>query len=153
MEEADTGQGTESQINFVCLRAIIDDAIKNKDISAIEAMDNKNKRHEKQLRYMQKYAELKISKDGFSFGIYSFILAILAIGVSYALINTQEIQKAFYPTGVFFIIMALLLLIWWKRKYEPSINFIIQVILKIEEKLSNETPDSETNDKTNKQTN
>lgn len=55
------GQEAENKINFVCLRAIVDGAIKSKDTSDIEAMDDE--KQEKQLKYMQKYAELLASKD------------------------------------------------------------------------------------------
>ncbi len=51
------GQEAEKEINFEDLKAKVDAAIENKDISIIEITEDDKQLKECQLRYMQKYAE------------------------------------------------------------------------------------------------
>lgn len=137
MEEVGVSQETKTEINFESLRTIVDDAIKNKNTSAIEVIED-----EKQLRYMQKYAELLVSKDEISVGIYGYVLTLIAIGVSYLLVNPPNFTKLMSPySGFLIIIFGLIVMFFWKRKYKPEIEFMHEIILKIEEKLSNKTSD------------
>ena len=125
---------SKKEINFKFLRSIVDDAIKKKDISKIEAMDGEKQKNE--LKYMQKYSELQVSKNELAIGYYAIVLAFFAIGISYWLVNSSELQKLIFPyIGNSFVAIAVLLLFLWQLKYKPDIEFMHKIILKIEEKL------------------
>jgi len=131
-------QDAEKEINFVCLRAMVEEAIKNKDISAIDAMNCE--KQGKELRYVQKYTELQVSKNELPIGIFAIVLAFFAIGISYWLVNISEEQKSMFQfTGILFIMIAVLLLFLWLLKYKPDIEFMHKIILRIEEKIPNRT--------------
>lgn len=114
---------------------MVKDAIKTQNIDKIERIES-----EPQLRYMQKYAELLVSKDEIEIGIYGYVLAIIAIGISYFLVNPPDFTKFISRfSGILIIIIGLIVLFFWKFKYKPEIEFIHEIILKIEEKLANKT--------------
>lgn len=147
-------EDAEKKISYDCLRTIVDDAIKTKDICTIERIEVT----ENQLRYMQKYAESLISKDesGISFDSYfigmdSVALAILSLGLSYFLFVASILKlegvAIIYIYTFFGIALAFggaKLLLWEKPKQKKEfenknkdIKFMHKIILKIEERLSN----------------
>jgi hypothetical protein len=145
----DQEEGIEKELSFDCLRTMVDEAIKTKNICIIDKIEKKN-----QLRYMQKYAELlvsekesKISFESYFNGMAGVVLAIVAIGISYFLVGVSKnlmVETTYLFLGIFILIIGSVL--WYlimprKRKgfekVETDIKFIHIIILKIEEMLSN----------------
>lgn len=130
------------------LKTIVNDAIKNQEISIIETIEG-----EKQLRYLQKYAESLISWDGLRFSYDSFLigamgigLALFAIGISVYPFGESTVPKIVYRIfGLFIIssgILAILGTIKTRKQFDKMLEenkFIHDLILKIEEKLLNRT--------------
>ncbi len=143
-------EDAEKKISYDCLRTIVDDAIKTKNICTIEKIED-----EHQLRYMQKYAEVLVSEDesrisskSYSLGMYSVALAFVAIGLSYFLagISRYPIENINVISGTSIIIFGAALFLWIvlkKDKENENINkdieFTHDIILKIEEKLPDRT--------------
>ncbi|NJD76140.1 MAG: hypothetical protein FIB08_03445 [Candidatus Methanoperedens sp.] len=140
------GQEAENQINFESLKAIVNDAIENENISAILAIEDKN-----QLRYMQKFVEVKLSELTANKSIPSFILSasgivfgIIAIGLTIFLVGVSldDVGKIIYRVaGIILVIYGIWLfkdIYKYKGKFEKSgkeIKFMYEIILKIEETL------------------
>jgi hypothetical protein len=127
-------EDTEKEISFDCLRAIVDVAIKTKNICPIERITKEN-----QLRYMQKYAESLISKTEFEIGKYGLGLAVVAIGLSYIIVATHFLNELIVYIGGIIIILLGCKIILSKTSDGKNIEFIHEIILKIEEKLANKT--------------
>ncbi len=142
-------EDTENKISLESLRSMVDEAIKNKNICIIDKVEHEN------LRYAQKYAESLISKNesnisskSYFMGINSIVLAFLAIGLSYFLagISRYQLENVNVYSGLSIIIFGAVLFLWIKLKKEneianinKNIEFIHEIILKIEEKLSSRT--------------
>ena len=139
----------EKEISFECLRTAVDNAIKTKNMCIIESIKKEN-----QLRYMQKYAELLISKNdskisfrSYFIGVYSVILGSAAIGISYILVGNSKnpmLETMYYYLGIGIVIMTAFLWFWLKPHEEKEFNnknkdaeFMHSIILKIEERLPN----------------
>ncbi|MCK4799242.1 MAG: hypothetical protein KAT05_17850 [Spirochaetes bacterium] len=130
------------------LKTIVNDAIKNQEISIIETIED-----EKQLRYLQKYAESLISWDGLRFSYYSFLIgamgigvALFAIGISIYLFGESTVPKIVYLIlGVIIMgsgVWEILKTIKTRKQFDKMLEenkFIHDLILKIEEKLLNRT--------------
>ena len=156
------GQEAETQTDLKC---IVCDAIKNKDISVINAIEN-----EKQLRYIQKVAGLQISKrdSEISFqsgliGAYGIDLAIAPIGVSIVLVGvisfiqmfTTQNFKIFLVSIIFYILLVILgsaivlhgiqiskTIDMYKKDLgiiKKETEFLHYIVLNTEEKLLNKT--------------
>ncbi len=69
---------SEKEISFDCLRTKIDEAIKTKNICSIE----RSEVTEKQLRYMQRYAESQVSKEGSTDSFESYLLGLLGLAIA-----------------------------------------------------------------------
>ena len=138
---------TKRDANSVCLAALVDDAIKNKDTSVIEETEDKN-----HLKYMQKDVEMRILRKDSIFsilsldiGIKGIFLCIFAIGLSLFLvgISIDGLSEITYPVcGFFIMLFAGVGVVWWDRKYKKELEkigkdaeFMCDLILKIEEKL------------------
>ena len=128
-------EDAEKEINFEDLKAKVDAAIKNKDISIIEKIENDTQLKEHQLRYMQKYAESLISKKEIRNGYFGFGLASVAIGLSFLFSNDQN-KLFLFIDGMFWSIVGLMMMFWKKPPAVKKIEFIHEIILKIEEKLT-----------------
>lgn len=143
-------EDAEKEISFDCLRVIVEDAIKAKNICTIEKIKD-----EHQLRYMQKYAEMLVSEDessisslSYSLGMQSFALAFCAIGLSYFLagVSRYPLETINVISGSSLLILGFVLFFWIVPKREKEnenmkkdIEFTHDIILKIEEKLPNRT--------------
>lgn len=142
-------EDTEQKISYDCLRNMVDEAIKTQNICIIEKIKD-----EHQLRYMQKYADVLVSEDeskisfkSYSLGMYSIGLAFAAIGLSYFLagISKYPLENINVISGTSIIFGATIF--FWialkKDKENENINedieFTHDIILKIEEKLSDRT--------------
>jgi hypothetical protein len=123
-------EDAEKEISFDCLRTIVDETIKTKNICTIERLEVT----EKQLRYMQKYAELQISKNEFETGNIGIGLAFFAIGISFIVLTADFSNKISSIEGVIFSILGLVIIFWKTPKVKKN-EFIHKIILKIEEKL------------------
>ncbi len=144
-------QEAGKEINFGFLRAIVEEAIKNNDPSAIEAIKD-----EYRLRYMQKYTELRSSKRGLAISFESYLIgmdsvafAIIGIGISYILVALSKYISMYSWSEIVYILIGLaivclgivlLLKIKPKRKKEfekaeKDIKFMHDIVMKIEEKL------------------
>lgn len=142
------GQEAEKEINFEGLKAIVDNATKNKDTSTIEAIEG-----DKQLRYLQKYTELRISKGESSIsssslfaGVIGLGVGVFAIGVSVFLTGASIVPKeVFTISGIIMMGLGIWAILKIKKAYkefekiERDIEFMHVIILKTEEKLSSKT--------------
>lgn len=143
-------EDVENKISFDCLRTVVDEAIKTKNICIIEGIEKEK------LRYAQKYAELlvsekeaKISFESYFVGVDSVSLALIAIGVSYILFGVYKnpaFEPAYFWLGIVMAIIGFWVLCWkkpqTKKEFEvikEDIKFAYTIILKIEERLSNRT--------------
>lgn len=140
------GQEAEKEINFESLRAIAEEAIENKDFSAIERIEDEN-----QLEYIQKFVDVKLSNIAVNISIPSFFLSafgvvfgIIAIGLTLFLvgISIDGVIKITYPVaGIIIVLYGGWLfreLYKYKGKFEKAgkdIEFMHKIILRIEEKL------------------
>lgn len=140
-------EDNENKISKECLRNMVDDAIKTKNICIIERSEKEN------LRYVQKYIDYLISNKGldvsihaFDFGIYGWVFGIIAIGVSFYVPGYLEdhpaSRTAFENQGAFIVFIAFLALLvvkYWYDKYFKKINkdikFMQDLVLRIEELL------------------
>ncbi len=134
----------EKRINFVFLRGIVDNAIKNRDTSFIETIEDEN-----QLIYMQKYIDLENTKRSFSvsfvslyIGIIGFFVAGVAIGISFILTGLTSVPKSVDIIGgiVIFVLCAYYMLKTKKafEKFETNkkdSEFWYDITLKIEERI------------------
>jgi hypothetical protein len=121
-------EDTETEISFEDLKTIVDAAIKGQYISAIEAIKDEN-----HLRYMQKYAEMLLSKDEFGIGTLGIGIAIMAIGLIYIPDATADaINKL---GGWILVILGFVIIFWEKTPLAKKNEFKHKIILKIEEKL------------------
>lgn len=142
-------EDAENKISFECLRTMVDNAIKTKNICMVETIENEN-----QLRYMQKYAELLVSQEGLAIsypsiklGILSVGLALFAIGLSYILVDpTGYLNKQIlFFGGILIVIIAFVIFFLMLRtgkvikNKNDDVEFIYKIILKIQEKLSDST--------------
>ncbi len=130
------GQEAEKEINFEDLKAKVDAAIKNWDISIIEKIEDDKKLKEHQLRYMQKYAESLISKNEFETGNIGIGLAFVAIGLSFIIAVIADSSNKLMSSieGILFFISGSVI-IFWKTPKVKRIEFIHEIIMKIEEKF------------------
>lgn len=143
-------EDAENKISFECLRTMVDEAIKTKNICIIERIEKEN------LRYAQKYAELRVSKNesrisfnSYLIGMDSVVFAILGIGLSYLLLiasKTPTLEAMYAIFGFALAFGGIRLLLWEKPKQikefenkNKDIEFMHEIILKIEERLSNRT--------------
>jgi hypothetical protein len=144
------GQEAKKEINFESLKAIVDDAIKNKNTSAIEAIED-----EMHLRYIEKYLESLISNNSTKISFLSLdtdikgiSIGFIAAGLSLFLggLSIDNISKILYSIGGIIVMFLGLLLDRKTNKYkrefekvEKDIGFMHTIILKIEEKLLKKT--------------
>jgi hypothetical protein len=139
-------EDAENKISKECLRTTVDEAIKTKNICIIEGIEKEN------LRYAQKYTEvlvseeeLRVSIESYSKGFEGVILAIIAIGISWILFGVSRdpfLEVEFFFLGL--VILSLGLWLWYRvrpyerkefEKREKDIEFMHEIILKIEERL------------------
>ncbi len=134
-------QEVDKEINFEDLRAKVNTAIKNRDISIIGKVEDDKQLNEHQLRYMQKYAESLISKKEIRMGYFGFGVAVFAIGLSLLSLSasTDVPHKLFSIEAIFVSIVGLVMMFWKKPPVVKKIEFIHEIILKIEEKLPSRT--------------
>lgn len=131
--------------NSTDIIALVEDAIKNKDTSIIEKIEDKN-----HLKYMQKVVEVGILKNGLIFSIPSvsigigISIGIIAIGVSFLVVTIpiDNLSKITYPVGgVIIICMGIYYGIKAKKldgefeEIKRDIEFMRDFILEIEGKL------------------
>ena len=133
--------------NYEDIASLANDAIKNKDTSVIEEIEDKN-----HLKYMQKDVEMRILRKDSIFsiisldiGIRGIFLCIFAIGVSFVLVGIpiDGLSKiAYLICGFFIILLCATGLVRWDRKnkkefekIDKDAEFMCELILKIEEKL------------------
>lgn len=123
-------EDAEKKISKECLRNMVDEAIKTKNICIIERIEKEN------LRYAQKYAESLISKNEFDIGNMGIGFALLGLGITYIISITTDFTKQMSPIeGTFLIILGFVLIFRIKTPLTKKIEFIHEIILKIEEKL------------------
>ncbi len=139
-------EDAENKISKECLRNRVDEAIKTKNISVIEGIEKED------LRYAQKYTELQISKieskassKSYLIGLEGVSFAIIAIGGSLVLFGISKIpmvETMYFYLGIVIVIMGMW--IWYGGrpyqikefdKIEKDIEFMHEIILRIEEKL------------------
>lgn len=139
-------EDAENKISKDCLRNMVDEAIKTRDIGIIDRIEKED------LRYAQKYTEvlvseeeLRVSIESYLKGLEGVILAIMAIGISwivFGVLRNPILDAEFSFFG--FVILILGVLLWYKwrplkieefEKKEKDIQFMHEIILKIEEKL------------------
>jgi hypothetical protein len=140
-------EDADNKISFEYLRTMVDNSIKTKNICMVETIEN-----EKQLRYMQKYAELLVSKEGLvisypsiKLGIFSVGLALFAIGLSYILVDPNGFfNKLILFFGVICIVIIAFMIFFLMFRMEKliknkndDVEFILKIVLKIEERLLN----------------
>ena len=133
--------------NYKDIVSLVDKAIKNKDTSVIEEIEDK-----KHLKYMQKDVEVRLLiKDSIFSSLSLYIgntgisIGALAIGLSLFLVGIpiDGLSEITYPVGGFVIMLFVGMgVVWWDRKYkkelekmDKDIEFMYDLILKIEEKL------------------
>ena len=130
--------------NYKDIVSLVDDAIKNKDTSVIEEIEDKN-----HLKYMQKDVEVRLLRKGSIFSIQSLYVGnrgvgfgVLAIGLSFFLIgiSIDDLYKIIYSVCGFFIMCAGIIMVIipytkWFKKIEKDVGTMCDLILKIEEKL------------------
>ena len=136
---------TQTIKNSADIIALVEDAIKNKDASIIEKIEDKN-----HLKYMQKVVEVGILKNGLIFSIPSvsigigISIGIIAIGVSFLVVTIpiDNLSKITYPVGgVIIICMGIYYGIKAKKldgefeEIKRDIEFMRDFILEIEGKL------------------
>ena len=128
----------------VCLVALVDKAIENKDTSVIEEIEDKN-----HLKYMQKDVEVRILRKGSIFSSLSLYIGntgigigALAIGLSLFLVGIPiaGLSEITYPVGGFVIMCVGIIIVIiphtkWFKNIDKDIEFMCDLILKIEEKL------------------
>ena len=128
----------------VCLVALVDKAIENKDTSVIEEIEDKN-----HLKYMQKDVEVRILRKGSIFSSLSLYVGnmgigfgALAIGLSLFLVGIpiDGLSEITYPVGGFVIMCVGIIIVIipntkWFKNIDKDIEFMCDLILKIEEKL------------------
>ncbi len=128
-------EDAETEIRFEDLKAIVDAAIKNQKPSAIDVIED-----ERQLRYMQKYAELLLSKAEFDNGNFEIGLAIIAIGIASILAAISDVlnKQISVISGIVLFIFGVGVVFRNKLPVmkDTKNEFIHEIILKIEEKLS-----------------
>ncbi|MFZ3059077.1 MAG: hypothetical protein WA102_04980 [Candidatus Methanoperedens sp.] len=140
-------QEAEKEMDFRCLRDIVEEAIRieDTDTPSIKAVTKGN-----QLRYIQKYTESLISKSESKNSSNSYFISLFAIAVTLFIIgisvflagDLSSVPKiAFTVIGV--IIMVFGLYYMYKtvefrkeiKKSEKDAEFMHELVLKIEEKL------------------
>ena len=124
----------------VCLVALVDKAIENKDTSVIEEIEDKN-----HLKYMQKDVEVRLLRTDSIYSSLSLYVGNMgigfgtfAIGLSFFLIGIpiDGLAEITYPIGGFVIMCAgIIVCIKGFKKIDKNIEFMCDLILKIEEKL------------------
>ncbi len=138
------GEDTEKEISFQCLRTLVEEAIKTKNICIIERIEKEN------LRYAQKYAELLVSKSESETSFYSLFIGrfslsavLFTIGVSLFLTGASVPKEVFTVSGVLVMIFGIWAMLEELKKgkelekAKKDVEFMHTIILKIEEMLSN----------------
>lgn len=127
--------------NYKDIVSSVDKAIEKKDTSVIEEIEDKN-----HLKYMQKDVEVRLLRKGSIFSSLSLYigntgigLCALAIGLSLSFIligiPIDGLSKILYSVGcVVIICLGIIILIRFKN-IDKDIEFMCDLILKIEEKL------------------
>ena len=127
--------------NYKDIVSSVDKAIENKDTSVIEEIEDKN-----HLKYMQKDVEVRILRKGSissSRSLYisntGIALCVLAIGLSLSFISIgipiDGLSKILYSVGAVVIICLGIIIFIRFKKIDKDIEFMCDLILKIEEKL------------------
>jgi hypothetical protein len=124
----------EKQIESKDIRKIFETALKINDISFLDKFKDKSN-----LKYIQKLAELEISKKysfaGIEFSVYGIGLALFIVGSGNLANAPKYVLNYWEIAGIIIIIIAYFIKPWTRWSKKGRFDFLNDIILQVERKL------------------